>query len=77
MESGDRVYYRHTDQQGVESRLAAIVLANEDTGIRIRTGRYDIHSQQLSLIEAIVPAESLKIRSIPCSYEDELTGKNS
>ena len=74
MQSGDRVYYLYTDQHGLQTKFAAIVLSLEDDGIQIRVGRYDVHSKEISTFESIVASESLQPRSVPCSYEDELNG---
>jgi len=73
MKADDRVYYQHTDKHGVPIKFAAIVLSVEDEGIKIRVGRFDVHSKEISTFESIVSSESLQPRSVPCSYEDELT----
>jgi hypothetical protein len=75
MQSGDKVYYLYTDKHGVPIKFAAIVLALQDDGILIRVGRYDVHTREVSSFESVVAAVTLQPRSVPCSYEDELTGK--
>lgn len=72
MQAGDRVYYLYTDNNGVPIKFAAIVLGLEDDGIAIRVGRYDVHSKEISTLESVVSEASLRPRSVPCSYEDEL-----
>jgi RNA binding exosome subunit len=72
LSADDMVYYLHTDKQGVAIKFAAVVLSIEDDGINIRVARYDVHSKEVSTFESIVSSKSLQIRSIPCSYEDEL-----
>ena len=73
MKAGDMVYYLYTDKQGVPIKFAAVVLSIEDDGIQIRVGRYDVHSKEISTFESVVSSASLQTRSVPCSYEDELT----
>ena len=75
IESGDMVYYLYTDKHGVTIKYAAIVLAAQDDGFLIRVGRYDVHTREVSSFESVVAATTLQPRSVPCSYEDELTGK--
>ena len=77
MEAGDMVYYLNTDQNGTQVKFAAVVLAVENDGILIRVGRYDVHSKEISTFESSVPEEALQSRSVPCSYEDELTASAS
>ena len=71
------VYYLNTDQNGTQVKFAAVVLAVENDGILIRVGRYDVHSKEISTFESSVPEEALQSRSVPCSYEDELTASAS
>jgi hypothetical protein len=75
MQAGDRVYYLYTDKNNVQIKFAAIVLAQQTDGFLIRVGRYDVHTQEVSTFESVIAAESLRPRSVPCSYEDELTGQ--
>lgn len=75
MQAGDKVYYLYTDKHGVPVKFAAIVLALQDDGILIRVGRYDVHTREVSSFESVVAAMTLQPRSVPCSYEDELTGQ--
>lgn len=72
MKPGDMVYYLHTDKQGVAIKFAAIVLSIEEDDVMVRVGRYDVHSKKVSTFESMVSGKSLQMRSIPCSYEDEL-----
>jgi hypothetical protein len=72
---GDMVYYLYTDKHGVPIKYAAIVLAAQDDGILIRVGRYDVHTREVSSFESVVAVATLQLRSVPCSYEDELTGQ--
>jgi len=74
MQPGDRVYYLYTGKDGTPIKYAAIVLAIEDEGILIRVGKYDVQSQEVKTLESVVAATALQPRSVPCSYEDELTG---
>jgi len=73
--TGDRVYYLYTDEHNVPIKFAAIVLAQQADGILIRVGRYDVHTRDVSTFESVVARSTLRPRSVPCSYEDELTGQ--
>jgi len=75
MQAGDRVYYLYTDKNNVQIKFAAIVLTQQADGILIRVGRYDVHTQEVSTFESVVDTATLRPRSVPCSYEDELTGQ--
>jgi hypothetical protein len=75
MQAGDMVYYLYTDKNGVTIKYAAIVLAQQEDSVLIRVGRYDVHTREVSTFETAVPAATLQPRSVPCSYEDELTGQ--
>ena len=75
MKDGDKVYYLYTDKNGVPIKFAAIVIGVDDDGIAIRVGRYDVHSKEVSTFESIVSEASVQPRSVPCSYEDELTNR--
>ena len=72
MKDGDMVYYLYTDKNGVPIKFAAIIIGLDDDGIAIRVGRYDVHSKEVSTFESTVSAESVRPRTVPCSYEDEL-----
>ncbi len=74
-QTGDRVYYLYTDKNGVPIKFAAIILAQQADGILIRVGRYDVHTRDVSTFESVVARSTLRPRSVPCSYEDELTGQ--
>lgn len=67
------MYYLYTDKNGTPIKFAAIVLSLESDGILIRVGRYDVHSKEVKTFESVVPVNALQPRSIPCSYEAELT----
>ena len=73
MQSGDMVYYLYTDPNGTPIKFAAVVLAIKSDGLSIRVGRYDVHSKEVSTFESTVSEHCLEARSIPCSYEDQLT----
>ena len=74
MNAGDMVYYLYTDKNGTPIKCAAIVCSLESDGILIRVGRYDVHTREVKTFEAVVAATALRPRSVPCSYETELTG---
>ena len=73
MNVNDKVYYLHTNKNGTPVKFAAVVLSVEDDKVSIRVGRYDVHSKEISTFESTVPVQTLQSRSVPCSYEDELT----
>jgi len=73
MDIGDKVYYLYTDKNGTQIKFAAVVLSLENDGILIRVGRYDVHSKEVSTFESTVTEDALEPRSVPCSYEQELT----
>jgi len=73
MQAGDRVYYLYTGKDGTPIKFAAIVLGLEDAGVNIRVGRYDVHTREVKTFESTVAESSLEPRSVPCSYEEELT----
>ena len=75
MNTGDMVYYLHTDKAGTEIKFAAWVISSGDDDILIRVGRLDVHAQKIITFETSTSAEKLLPRSAPCSYEDELKGK--
>lgn len=68
------MYYLYTGKDGTPIKYAAIVLALEDEGILIRVGKYDVQTQEIKTLESVVAESALQPRSIPCSYEAELTG---
>ena len=75
MQVGDRVYYLYTDRNGVAVKYAAIILEQQADGFLIRIGRYDVETRDVATFESTVSANSLLPRSIPCSYENVLTGE--
>ena len=66
------MYYLYTDKNGVQIKFAAVITGIQDDGIAIRVGRYDVHSREVSTFESVVSESSLQVRTVPCSYEDEL-----
>ena len=74
MKPGDRVYYLYTGKDGTPIKFPAVVLSLEDDGVMIRVGRYDVHTQEVRTFESAVPENLLQPRSVPCSFEDQLTG---
>jgi hypothetical protein len=75
MQAGDMVYYLYTDNNSVQIKFAAIVLEQQADGVLIRVGRYDVHTRKVSTFESVVATQTLRARSVPCSYEDELQGQ--
>jgi len=73
MQSGDWVYYLYTGKDGTPIKFPAIVLGTEDDGVLIRVGRFDVHKKEVKTFESVVAENLLQPRSVPCSYEDELT----
>ena len=76
MNPGDKVYYLYTDKNGTAIKFAAVVLSLEADGILIRVGRYDVHSKEIATFESVVAESSLQPRTLPCSYEEELTDQS-
>ena len=74
MKADAMVYYLYTDHRGVETKFAAVVLEEQDEGLLIRVGRFDVHSKEISTFESVVNQHKLQPRTVPCSYEDELKG---
>ena len=75
MDAGDKVYYLHTNQQGNQTKFAALILSQDSEGIRIRVGKYNADTKEIKTLETVVDEDKLTPRSVPCSYEDELTGE--
>ena len=75
MNSGDMVYYVHTNQHGNQTKFMAQVVMPEDDGVRIRVGKYDVVTKEVNTMETVVDAATLLPRNIPCSYEAELSGE--
>ena len=76
MNSGDMVYYLHTNQHGNQTKFTARVLSSEADGVRIRIGRFNVDTKEIDTMEAVVEESTLLPRSIPCSYEEELSGNS-
>ncbi len=72
MQAGDMVYYLFTDQHGIETKIPARVVSGGEDGILIRIGRYDVHTKQVNVMASTVGLQTLLVRQVPCSYEDEL-----
>jgi len=72
----DKVYYLYTNASGTCVKFAAIVIGHEPDGVAVRVGRYDPERMEVATFESVVPAALLQTRTISCSYEDELTGRN-
>ncbi len=72
MQAGDMVYYLYTDKKGTPIRIAGIVLRIESDGVAIRIGRYDVQTNKVNTLESVVPESTLKPRSVPWTFEDEL-----
>ena len=75
MNVGEMVYYLHTNQHGNQTKFAAQVLAPETDGVRIRVGKYNVDTKEVDTMETVVDEATLMPRSIPCSYEAELSGQ--
>ncbi len=75
MQVGDRVYYLYTGKLGTEVKFAAVVIRIDGDGVSIRVGRYDVETREVKTFESTVAAESLQPRSVPVSFEAELTGQ--
>lgn len=73
MKPGDRVYYLYTGRNGTPIKFPAVVLSIEDDGAMIRVGRFDVHKKEVKTFESVVAENLLQPRTVPCSYEDELT----
>lgn len=76
MQPGDMVYYLYTGKDGTAIKFPARVLACEDTGLRIRVGKFDVLSRQVDTFDSVVQADKLQPRGVPCAFEDELQGQN-
>ncbi len=75
MRTGDMVYYLYTDKKGTPIKIAGIVLGFEADGVVIRIGRYDVQTNKVNTLESVVPESTLKPRSIPWTFEDELQAR--
>ena len=69
------VYYLHTNKYGNQTKFAAQVLSSEGGGVRIRVGKYNVDTKDVDTLETVVDETTLMPRSIPCSYEAELSGQ--
>jgi hypothetical protein len=72
MQTGDMVYYLYTDKHGTPIKIAGVVLGVEPDGVLIRIGRYDVQTNKVNTLESVVPESTLKPRSIPWTFENEL-----
>ncbi len=75
MQPGDMVYYLYTGKDGTPIKFPALILASENDGLRIRVGKYDVLSKDVDTFEAVVPADKLQSRNVPCAFEDELASQ--
>ncbi|MFT5504526.1 MAG: hypothetical protein ACI845_000303 [Gammaproteobacteria bacterium] len=66
------MYYLYTDKFDNQTKFPACILETNENGVRIRIGRLDIETKEVSTMESTVSPDLLQSRSIPCSYEDEL-----
>ena len=74
LQPGDKVYYLHHGKDGTPIKFPAVVLDLAESGVRIRVGRFDVHTQDASTFESVVDEALLEPRSVPCSFEAALTG---
>ena len=72
MQAGDMVYYLYTDKNGTPIKIAGVILGVEADGVLIRIGRYDVQTNKVNTLESTVPESTLKPRSVPWTFEDEL-----
>ena len=70
------VYYLYTGKDGTPIKFPAQILAREDDGLRIRVGKYDVLSKDVDTFDAVVSAEKLKPRNVPCAFEDALASRD-
>jgi hypothetical protein len=75
MQAGDMVYYLYTDKNGTPIKVAGVVLGIEPDGVLIRIGRYDVQTNKVNTLESVVAESTLKPRSVPWTFEDELRAK--
>jgi hypothetical protein len=75
MQTGDMVYYLYTDKNGIPVKIAGVVLGVEPDGVLIRIGRYDVQTNKVNTLESVVPESTLKPRSIPWTFENELQAR--
>jgi hypothetical protein len=75
MQTGDMVYYLYTDKNGIPIKTAGVVLGVEPDGVLIRIGRYDVQTNKVNTLESVVPESTLKPRSIPWTFENELQAR--
>ena len=75
MNTGDMVYFMYTDKYNKLTKYPAIILASSSDTLRIRIGKYDVHSKEISMLETDASEDSLQPRTVPCSYEDELSAE--
>ncbi len=72
MQPGDMVYYLYTGKGGTPVKVAGVVLGLEADGVLIRIGRYDVQTNNVNTLESVVPESTLKPRTVPWTFEDEL-----
>ena len=66
------MYYLYTDKNGTPIKVVGVVLGIEADGVLIRIGRYDVQTNKVNTLESVVPESTLKPRSVPWTFEDEL-----
>jgi len=67
------VYYLYTDKYDKEIKFVASVLAVEAKGVHIRVGRFNVLSSKFETFESTVAADKLSPRTVPSSFENELS----
>ena len=74
MQTGDRVYYNHTNQQGMVTKFPAVILQADADDIRIRIGRLNVTTQKIETAVYGVAKDTLSPRNSKCNYEEDLLG---
>ena len=74
MQTGDMVYYWHTDKNGFKAKYPAVVHALEADSASVRIGRMDVLTQKIMTADFVVAISALSERGTRCSYEDDLRG---
>lgn len=74
MQPGDRIYYNHSDKNGLTQKYPAIVLSSTDTEVELRIGRLNVITQKIETAVFSVSREAVSRRNSKCNYEEELLG---
>ena len=69
------MYYLYTDKKGTPVKIVGVVLGLEPDGVLIRIGRYDVQTNKVNTLESVVPESTLKPRSVPWTFEDDLQAR--